>query len=290
MKGIILAGGSGSRLWPITASVSKQLLPVYDKPLVYYPLSTLLLAGIREILVITRPGDRTHFEKLLQDGKQFGIEIQYAEQVKPSGIAEAFIIGKKFIGKDSVCLVLGDNIFYGPGLGQQLSQLSSTETATIFAYEVRDPERYGVVEFSKDGGVVSIEEKPSIPKSDFAIPGLYFYPNSISEIAESVSPSSRGELEITDVNLKYLEMGKLKCIQLLRGTAWFDTGTFDSLNDAANFLRALEQRQGLKVSCPEEVAFALGLISSEELSGLISNYPLNEYRTYLEKILSRVVR
>jgi glucose-1-phosphate thymidylyltransferase len=290
MKGIILAGGTGSRLWPITASVSKQLLPVYDKPLIYYPLSTLLLAGVREVLVITRPEDRTSFEKLLQDGQQFGVEIQYAEQVKPSGIAEAFIIGKEFIGKDSVCLILGDNIFYGPGLGQQLSQLDSTETATIFAYEVRDPERYGVVEFSKNARVVSIEEKPSIPKSSFAIPGLYFYPNSISKIAESVTPSSRGELEITDVNMKYLEMGKLKCIQLLRGTAWFDTGTVDSLNDAANFLRALEQRQGLKVSCPEEVAFALGLVSWEELSGLISKYPLNEYRTYLEKILSRVAQ
>ena len=288
MKGIILAGGLGSRLWPITASVSKQLLPVYDKPLVYYPLSTLLLAGIREILVITRPEDRTHFEKLLQDGQQFGIEIQYAEQVKPSGIAEAFIIGKEFIGKDSVCLILGDNIFYGPGLGQQLSQLCSTESATIFAYEVRDPERYGVVEFSSNGGVLSIEEKPLAPKSNHAIPGIYFFPNSVVEIVKNISPSTRGELEITDVNLKYMDLGKLKCINLPRGTAWFDTGTIDSLNDAANFLRAIEQRQGLKVGCPEEVALTLGLVSPQRLSAVISQYPNNEYRTYIERILSRV--
>ena len=288
MKGIILAGGTGSRLWPITASVSKQLLPVYDKPLIYYPLSTLLLAGIREVLVITRPEDRTNFEKLLQDGQQFGVGIQYAEQVKPSGIAEAFIIGKEFIGKDSVCLILGDNIFYGPGLGQQLSQLNSTETATIFAYEVRDPERYGVVEFSKNGGVLSIEEKPLVPKSNYAIPGIYFYPNSVLEIAKNISPSSRGELEITDINLRYIDLGKLKCINLPRGTAWFDTGTIDSLNDAANFLRAIEQRQGLKVGCPEEVALTLGLVSPQKLSVIVSQYPNNEYRTYIERILSRV--
>jgi len=288
MKGIILAGGTGSRLWPITASVSKQLLPVYDKPLIYYPLSTLLLAGIREVLVITRPEDRNDFEKLLQDGQQFGIEIQYAEQAKPSGIAEAFIIGKEFIGKDSVCLILGDNIFYGPGLGQQLSKLSSNEVATIFAFEVQDPERYGVVEFSKNGGVLSIEEKPLVPKSNYAIPGIYFYPNSVLEIAKNISPSSRGELEITDVNLRYIDLGKLKCINLPRGTAWFDTGTIDSLNDAANFLRAIEQRQGLKVGCPEEVALTLGLVSPQKLSVIVSQYPNNEYRTYIERILSRV--
>jgi len=288
MKGIILAGGTGSRLWPITASVSKQLLPVYDKPLIYYPLSTLLLAGIREVLVITRPEDRNHFEKLLQDGQQFGIEIQYAEQAKPSGIAEAFIIGKEFIGKDSVCLILGDNIFYGPGLGQQLSKLSSNEVATIFAFEVQDPERYGVVEFSKNGGVLSIEEKPLVPKSNYAIPGIYFYPNSVLEIAKNISPSSRGELEITDINLRYIDLGKLKCINLPRGTAWFDTGTIDSLNDAANFLRAIEQRQGLKVGCPEEVALTLGLVEPQRLSAIVSQYPNNEYRTYIERILSRV--
>ena len=290
MKGIILAGGTGSRLWPITASVSKQLLPVYDKPLIYYPLSTLLLAGIREVLVITRPEDRKHFEKLLQDGEQFGIRIQYAEQAKPSGIAEAFIIGEEFIGKDSVCLILGDNIFYGPGLGQQLSKLNSNEIATIFAFEVQDPERYGVVEFSSNGGVLSIEEKPSAPKSNYAIPGIYFYPNSVLEIAKNISPSPRGELEITDVNLKYMNLGKLKCINLPRGTAWFDTGTIDSLNDAANFLRAIEQRQGLKVGCPEEVALTLGLVSPQRLSALMSQYPNNEYRTYIERILSRVAR
>ena len=290
MKGIILAGGTGSRLWPITASVSKQLLPVYDKPLIYYPLSTLLLTGIREVLVITRPEDRKHFEKLLQDGEQFGIRIQYAEQAKPSGIAEAFIIGEEFIGKDSVCLILGDNIFYGPGLGQQLSKLNSNEIATIFAFEVQDPERYGVVEFSSNGGVLSIEEKPLAPKSNYAIPGIYFYPNSVLEIAKNISPSPRGELEITDVNLKYMDLGKLKCINLPRGTAWFDTGTIDSLNDAANFLRAIEQRQGLKVGCPEEVALTLGLVSPQRLSALMSHYPNNEYRTYIERILSRVAR
>jgi glucose-1-phosphate thymidylyltransferase len=288
MKGIILAGGTGSRLWPITASVSKQLLPVYDKPLIYYPLSTLLLAGIREVLVITRPEDRADFEKLLQDGRQFGINIVYAEQAKPSGIAEAFIIGKEFIGKDSVCLILGDNIFYGPGLGQQLSKLKSNEIATIFAFEVQDPERYGVVEFAKNGGVLSIEEKPIVPKSNYAIPGIYFYPNSVLEIAKNISPSPRGELEITDINLKYIDLGKLKCINLPRGTAWFDTGTIDSLNDAANFLRAIEQRQGLKVGCPEEVALTLGLVSPQRLSAFVSQYPNNEYRTYIERIISRV--
>ena len=290
MKGIILAGGTGSRLWPITASVSKQLLPVYDKPLIYYPLSTLLLAGIREVLVITRPEDRKHFEKLLQDGQQFGIRIQYAEQAEPSGIAEAFIIGKEFIGKDSVCLILGDNIFYGPGLGQQLSKLNSNNFATIFAFEVQDPERYGVVEFSSNGRVFSIEEKPSAPKSNYAIPGIYFYPNSVLEIANNINPSPRGELEITDVNLNYMDLGKLKCINLPRGTSWFDTGTIDSLIDATNFVRAIEQRQGLKVGCPEEVALTLGLVSPQRLSAFVSQYPNNEYRTYIERILSRIVR
>jgi glucose-1-phosphate thymidylyltransferase len=285
MKGIILAGGTGSRLWPITASVSKQLLPVYDKPLIYYPLSTLLLAGIRDILVITRPEDRRQFERLLKDGRHFGIHISYAEQSKPTGIAEAFLIGKEFIGEDSVCLVLGDNIFYGPGLGQQLSNLDSSNVATIFAYEVKDPNRYGVIEFLHNGIVVSIEEKPIIPKSNFAIPGIYFYPNSVIEIARNLVPSPRGELEITDVNLQYLARSELNCVKLGRGTTWFDTGTVDSLNDASNFLRAIEQRQGLKIGCPEEIALTLGLISSDSLSKLVAEYPINEYRAYIEKIL-----
>lgn len=285
MKGILLAGGTGSRLWPITSSVSKQLLPVYDKPLIYYPLSTLLLAGIRDILIITKPEDRHQFEKLLGDGLQFGIQITYAEQLKPAGIAEAFLIAKEFIGQESVCLVLGDNIFYGPGLGQQLSQMNSSENAIIFAYEVKDPERYGVVEFSKSGSVISIEEKPKKPKSNFAIPGIYFYPNSVVEIAKNLVPSQRGELEITDVNLEYKAMGKLNCILLKRGTVWFDTGTADSLNEASNFIRSIESRQGLKIACPEEIALRIGLLSDEQLSVLISTYPENEYRTYIEKLL-----
>jgi glucose-1-phosphate thymidylyltransferase len=288
MKGIILAGGTGSRLWPITVSVSKQLLPVYDKPLIYYPLSTLMLAGIKDVLVITRPEDRSQFEKLLQDGHQFGINIEFADQAKPAGIAEAFIIGQKFIGGDSVCLILGDNIFYGAGLGQQLSQLTTTNMATIFAYEVQDPNRYGVVEFSNSGKVLSIEEKPLVPKSNFAIPGIYFYPNSVIEIAESIKPGPRGELEITDVNLVYLAMAKLNCIRLPRGIAWFDTGTVDALNDAANFLRAIESRQGLNIGCPEEIALNVGLITPQKLSDLISRYPINQYRTYIEGIIARV--
>jgi glucose-1-phosphate thymidylyltransferase len=288
MKGIILAGGTGSRLWPITTSVSKQLLPVYDKPLIYYPLSTLMLAGIKDVLVITRPEDRFLFEKLLLDGHQFGINIEFADQAKPAGIAEAFIIGQEFIGQDSVCLILGDNIFYGAGLGQQLSQLNTANMATIFAYEVQDPQRYGVVEFSNNGTVISIEEKPLVPKSNFAIPGIYFYPNSIIEIAQNVEPSLRGELEITDVNLVYMGLEKLNCVRLPRGAAWFDTGTIDSLNDASNFLRAIELRQGLKIGCPEEVALTLGLISPQRLSAFVSQYPNNEYRIYIERILSRV--
>jgi glucose-1-phosphate thymidylyltransferase len=265
--------------------VSKQLLPIYDKPLVYYPLSTLMLAGIKDVLVITRPEDRSQFEKLLQDGHQFGINIKYADQAKPAGIAEAFIIGREFIGLDSVCLILGDNIFYGPGLGQQLSQLTTIDVATIFAYEVQDPNRYGVVEFSDTGKVLSIEEKPLVPKSNFAVPGIYFYPNSVIEIAESIKPGARGELEITDVNLEYMAMESLNCIRLPRGTAWFDTGTIDSLNDAANFLRAIESRQGLKIGCPEEIALTVGLISPEKLSTMVARYPSNEYRSYIERIL-----
>jgi len=285
MKGILLAGGTGSRLWPITSSVSKQLLPVYDKPLIYYPLSTLLLAGIRDILVITRPEDRLQFENLLRDGQHFGIRISYAEQPKPAGIAEAFLIGNEFIGQDSVCLMLGDNIFYGPGLGRQLSQLDTRESATIFAHEVQDPERYGVIEFSRSGSILSIEEKPKSPKSNFAIPGIYFYPNSVIEIAKNLVPSKRGELEISDVNLEYLRMEKLNCIQLERGTVWFDTGTVDSLNEASNFIRSIESRHAHKIACPEEIALNLGLLSSNQLLTIIESYPANEYRSYISKLL-----
>jgi glucose-1-phosphate thymidylyltransferase len=238
--------------------------------------------------VITRPEDRSQFEKLLQDGQQFGINLEFADQEKPSGIAEAFIIGQEFIGQDSVCLILGDNIFYGTGLGQQLSQINPTNMATIFAYEVQDPQRYGVVEFSNSGTVLSIEEKPIIPKSSFAIPGIYFYPNSIIEIAKRIKPSARGELEITDVNLEYMKMEKLNCIRIPRGTAWFDTGTIEALNDAANFLRAIESRQGLKIGCPEEIALSVGLISPQKLSTSISRYPANQYRSYIESIIARV--
>jgi len=285
MKGIILAGGTGSRLWPITQGVSKQLLPIYNKPLVYYPLSTLMLAGISEVMIITKPEDRIQFERLLGDGQRFGISISYANQEKPAGIAEAFIIAKEFIGTDSVCLILGDNIFYGSGLGKQLSKIDASSRATIFAYEVQDPQRYGVVEFTESGKVVSIEEKPRNPKSSFAIPGLYFYPKSVIAISEQLKMSPRGELEITDVNLEYLAVGNLDCIILPRGTAWFDTGTIDSLNDASNYIRAIEQRQGLQIGSPEEVALKLGLISQNSLSELIVSYPINEYRTYLESIL-----
>jgi len=288
MKGILLAGGTGSRLWPITAGVSKQLLPVYDKPLIYYPLSTLMLAGIRDILIITRPEDKTQFQKLLKDGRHFGIQISYAEQLNPGGIAEAFIIGKEFIGQDSVCLILGDNIFYGPGLGQQLSHLDSKDVATIFAYEVEDPERYGVVEFSESGKVLSIEEKPTKPKSNFAVPGIYFYPNTVVRIAGNLVPSQRGELEITDVNLEYMSNHKLNCILLKRGTVWFDTGTIDSLNDASSFIRSIESRQGLKIACPEEIALNLALVSDKDLLNFIEKYPVNEYSTYIRKILMKV--
>ena len=288
MKGILLAGGTGSRLWPITAGVSKQLLPVYDKPLIYYPLSTLMLAGIRDVLIITRPEDKTQFQKLLKDGRHFGIQISYAEQLNPGGIAEAFIIGKEFIGQDSVCLILGDNIFYGPGLGQQLSHLDSKDVATIFAYEVEDPERYGVVEFSESGKVLSIEEKPTKPKSNFAVPGIYFYPNTVVKIAGNLVPSQRGELEITDVNLEYMSNHKLNCILLKRGTVWFDTGTIDSLNDASSFIRSIESRQGLKIACPEEIALNLALVSDKDLLKFIEKYPVNEYSTYIRKILMKV--
>lgn len=285
MKGIILAGGNGTRLWPITASISKQLLPIYDKPLIYYPLSTLMLAGIREILIITKPEDLEHFKKLLGDGNQFGLQISFAPQEAPKGIADAFLIGSSFIGTDSVCLILGDNIFFGPGLGEDLEKIQTKEEATIFSYEVADPERYGVVEINPEGRVISIEEKPIQPKSNSVIPGIYFYPNSVIEIARNLKPSARGEIEITDINLNYLSLDKLVCRKLGRGTVWFDTGTFDSLSDASNFIRAIEVRQGIKVNVPEEVALRKGFRNSQEISTLLDSYPLNEYRKYIESIL-----
>jgi glucose-1-phosphate thymidylyltransferase len=285
MKGIILAGGNGTRLWPITASISKQLLPIYDKPLIYYPLSTLMLAGIREILIITKPEDLGHFKKLLGNGNQFGIQISFAPQEAPKGIADAFVIGSSFIGTDSVCLILGDNIFFGPGLGGDLEKIKTKEEATIFSYEVADPERYGVVEINPEGRVISIEEKPVQPKSNSVIPGIYFYPNSVVEIARNLKPSARGEIEITDINLNYLRSEKLVCRKLGRGTVWFDTGTFDSLSDASNFIRAIEVRQGIKVNVPEEVALRKGFRNSQEILILLESYPPNEYRKYLESIL-----
>ena len=285
MKGIVLAGGNGTRLWPLTAATSKQLLPVYDKPLIYYPISTLMLAGISEILIITRPEDLGQFQLLLGDGSRFGIHIEYKVQQKASGIAEAFLIGEQFIGDQPVCLILGDNIFYGQGLGEQLQQIESNTAATIFGYQVMDPERYGVVEFDNDNRVISIEEKPSQPKSKFAVPGIYFYPNNVAELTRSLVPSTRGELEITDLNLLYLKSAQLNCRILSRGTAWFDTGTVNSLNDASNFLRVIEERQGIKIGVPEEIAIRLGYMTKQELTEKLRIYPINEYRNYLMSFL-----
>ena len=284
MKGIVLAGGNGTRLWPLTAVTSKQLLPVYDKPLIYYPISTLMLAGIQDILIITRPEDLIQFRKLLGDGENFGIRIQYQTQERASGIAEAFIIGEDFIGSDSVCLILGDNIFYGQGLGGQLKSIVVEDSATIFGYEVADPQRYGVIEMDDQGNPLSIVEKPLSPKSKFAVPGIYFYPSGVVDMAKSLSPSARGELEITDLNLRYLEKGSLNCCILGRGTIWFDTGTIKSLNDAGNFLRVLEERQGVKVGVPEEIGLRNNYLSLEALKVNLINYPENEYRQYLEDL------
>jgi glucose-1-phosphate thymidylyltransferase len=284
MKGIILAGGSGTRLYPITMGISKQLMPIYDKPMIYYPLSTLMLAGIREILIITTPDDQQQFQRLLGDGSQWGCRIHYEIQQKPNGLAQAFVIGEKFIGKDSVALVLGDNIFYGSGFSDLLQKSANPDGAVIFAYPVIDPERYGVVEFDKELKAVSIEEKPSHPKSNYAVPGLYFYDNSVVEIAQNIAPSPRGEYEITDVNRKYLQEKKLRVAVLNRGFAWLDTGTFDSLHDASEFVRVIEKRQGFKVGCLEEIAYRMHFINKEQLNALAKKFEKSGYGKYLKNI------
>ena len=286
MKGIILAGGTGSRLHPVTLGVSKQLVPVYDKPMIYYPLSTLLLAGIREILVITTPHDAAQFRQLLGDGSRFGAEISYARQESPDGLAQAFLLGAEHIGDDSVCLILGDNIFYGPGLGTQLRRFHDLQGAAIFGYRVADPSAYGVVEFDAAGQAVSIEEKPAHPRSPYAVPGLYFYDRRAVEFARSLTPSPRGELEITDLNRMYMDRGELAVHVLPRGTAWLDTGTFDSLADATNFIRTVQARQGTSIGCPEEVAWRMGLISDEQLREQAATLHKSGYGAYLESLLT----
>ena len=285
MKGIILAGGTGSRLHPITQGISKQLTPVYDKPMIYYPLSTLMLAGSRDILIITTPADQEQFQRLLGDGSRFGINLEYKVQPSPDGLAQAFILGADFIGNDPVALVLGDNIFYGPGLGTQLATYEQKDGATVFAYRVADPRAYGVVEFDENFNALSIEEKPENPKSDYAIPGLYFYDSKVVEYARQIKPSPRGELEITDLNRVYLEQGKLKVEVLPRGTAWLDTGTFDSLADATNFIRTVQSRQGLSVGCPEEIAWRHGWLSDEQLRDIATPLVKSGYGSYLLGLL-----
>jgi glucose-1-phosphate thymidylyltransferase len=285
VKGIVLAGGSGTRLYPITQGISKQIMPVYDKPMIYYPLATLMMAGIREILMITTPVDQEQFRRLLGDGSQFGCRFEYAVQAEPRGLADAFIVGAEFVGSDPVAMILGDNIFYGYGLGAQLKQHTTPDGGAVFAYHVADPERYGVVEFDDHHHAVSIEEKPAAPKSNYAVVGLYFYDNDVLEIAAAIEPSARGEIEITDVNREYLRRGKLRVGVLDRGTAWLDTGTFDSLMQAAEFVRVIEERQGLRIGSPEEVAWREGFIDDAQLAALAEPLVKSGYGTYLLRLL-----